>query len=140
MCVVPFRPVYWFVTASLGAATLGKAQVPTQLAYTQATQPGLYSVVFPARPTTHGPLRQRDALGVWVETIIDEVELPASAKANLVYVATCGRGNATPASLRSNLSAIATRVDRKFDEVYGHNGNIVYARLVTPAELVPAKR
>lgn len=139
MCVMPFRTVYWFVIASLGAITVGKAQAPAPLDYTQVTQPGLYAVVFPAPPTTRGPLRRRNALGRWVEAVIHQVELPASAKANLAYVVTSGPDNATPASLRANLSSIAARADRTYDEVYGSDGTIVYSRLVTPAELAPAK-
>lgn len=139
MHTVLFRPVYWLATVSLGASTLGKAQVPASLDYTQVTQPGLYSVVFAAPPSTQGPLRQRNALGKWVEAVIHQVELPASAKANLAYVVTFGPDNATPASLRVNLSTIAARVDHTYDKVYGSDGTIVYSRLVTPPELAPAK-
>ncbi|GAB3845670.1 hypothetical protein GCM10028822_04450 [Hymenobacter terrigena] len=113
--------------------------MPTQLNYTQSTHPGLYSVVFPARPTTRGPLRQRNALGEWVEAVIDEVELPASAKANVWYVVTFGSYSATPVSLQATLSSSVKRADRICDELYGNNGNIVYARLVTPPELAPLK-
>ncbi len=130
---------YMFAVVLVCCTASIDAQKPAPIVYTQSTQPGIYSIVFPGRPTTRGPLRQRNALGKWVEVVIDEVELPASAKANLSYVAMCGADKATPISLRTNLPANAALADRIYDKLYGSNGSIVYSRLVTPPELAPLK-